>query len=96
MTDVEHSPGMPDTGERREITHFVNAKEAEQVQESKKLVSKTKQRSAKAAHQDRSRKRRNVSLSRKEKPRETEDLCAPFLSTGNTGSKSSAESDSNH
>jgi hypothetical protein len=24
MTDVEHSPGMPDTGERREITHFVN------------------------------------------------------------------------
>jgi hypothetical protein len=73
MTDVEHSPGMPDTGERREITHFVNAKEAEQVQESKKLVSKTKQQSAKTAHENRFRKRRNVSLSSKEKPRKTED-----------------------
>jgi hypothetical protein len=73
MTDVEHSPGLPDTGERREIPHFVNAKEAEQVQESKKLVSKTKQQSAKTAHDNRSRKRRNVSLSSKEKPRETED-----------------------
>jgi hypothetical protein len=37
---------MPDTGET-EISHFVNAKEVEQVQESHKLVSKTKQRSAK-------------------------------------------------
>jgi hypothetical protein len=34
---------MPDTGERREITARVNAKEAETVQESRKLVSKTKQ-----------------------------------------------------
>ncbi len=38
---------MPDTGERREITRRVNAKEAEVVQESKKLASKTKQLSAK-------------------------------------------------
>jgi len=34
---------MPDTGERREITSRVNAKEAETVEKSKKLVSKTKQ-----------------------------------------------------
>jgi len=34
---------MPDTGERREIAQRVNAKEAETVQESKTLVSKTKQ-----------------------------------------------------
>jgi hypothetical protein len=37
---------MPNTGERREITARANAKEAESVQESKNLVSKTKQRSA--------------------------------------------------
>jgi hypothetical protein len=37
---------MPDTGERREITRRVNAKEAETVQESKKLVSRTRQLSA--------------------------------------------------
>jgi hypothetical protein len=34
---------MPDTGERREIASRVNAKEAETVRESQKLVSKTKQ-----------------------------------------------------
>lgn len=34
---------MPNTGERREISKRVNAKEAETVQESKKLVSRTKQ-----------------------------------------------------
>jgi hypothetical protein len=34
---------MPDTGERREIAQRVNAKESETVQESKTLVSKTKQ-----------------------------------------------------
>ena len=73
MTDLKDSQRMPYTGERREIIHFVNAKEAEEVQESKKLVSKTKQRSAKAAHEDLSRKRRDVSSSSKEKPRETED-----------------------
>ena len=37
---------MPDTGERGEIANRVNAKEAEIVQESKKLVSKTRQRLA--------------------------------------------------
>ena len=37
---------MPNTGERREITARVNAKEAETVQQSQKLVSKTKQLSA--------------------------------------------------
>jgi hypothetical protein len=37
---------MPNTGERREITSRVNAKEAEMVQESKKLVSRTRQLSA--------------------------------------------------
>ena len=63
---------MPDTGERREIKRFVNAKEAETVQESKKFVSKTKQRSAKTAQENRSRKRRNVSSSSEEKPREAE------------------------
>ena len=34
---------MPNTGERREITKRVNAKEAEMVQQSKKLVSRTKE-----------------------------------------------------
>jgi hypothetical protein len=33
---------MPDTGERREITRRVNAKEAETVEQSKKLVSRTR------------------------------------------------------
>jgi hypothetical protein len=37
---------MPNTGERREITRRVNAKEAEMVQESKNLVSRTRQLSA--------------------------------------------------
>jgi cob(I)alamin adenosyltransferase len=37
---------MPNTGERREITKRVNAKEAEMIQQSKKLVSKTRQGSA--------------------------------------------------
>ncbi|PYS35868.1 MAG: hypothetical protein DMG14_26025 [Acidobacteria bacterium] len=40
---------MLDTGERREITRFVNAKEAETVQKSTKLVAETKQRSSKTA-----------------------------------------------
>ena len=34
---------MPNTGERREVTGRVNAREAEMVQESKKLVSRTRQ-----------------------------------------------------
>ena len=64
---------MADTGERREITRFVNAKEAETVQESKKLMSKTKQRSAKAVQETRSRKRRSVSPSSAPEVPETED-----------------------
>ena len=32
---------MPNTGERREITKRVNAKEAETVRQSKKLASRT-------------------------------------------------------
>ena len=62
---------MPDTGERREITHFVNAREAEVAQESKKLISKTEQRSAKAALETRSRKGRPFSQNNQEKPHET-------------------------
>ncbi len=34
---------MLNTGERREITKRVNAREAEMVQQSKKLVSRTKE-----------------------------------------------------
>ncbi len=34
---------MPNTGERREITKRVNAKEAEMVQQSKKLVSRARE-----------------------------------------------------
>jgi hypothetical protein len=34
---------MPNTGERREITKRVNAKEAEIVQQSKKLVSRMRE-----------------------------------------------------
>jgi len=34
---------MPNTGERREITKRVNAKEAEMVQQSRKLVSRTRE-----------------------------------------------------
>lgn len=34
---------MPNTGERREITKRVNAKQAETVQQSRKLLSKTRQ-----------------------------------------------------
>lgn len=39
---------MPNTGERREITQRVNAKEAEMIQRSKKLVSKTSEITADA------------------------------------------------
>jgi hypothetical protein len=37
---------MPNTGERREITKRVNAKEAEMVQQSKNLVSRTRESTA--------------------------------------------------
>jgi hypothetical protein len=50
------SLAMPDTGERREITGRVNAKEAEVVQQSKKLASKTRQLSAKMDAKNRERK----------------------------------------
>jgi hypothetical protein len=46
---------MPDTGERREITGRLNAKEAEVVQESKKLASRTKELSAKMDAKNRQR-----------------------------------------
>jgi hypothetical protein len=39
---------MPNTGERREITKRVNAKEAEMVQQSKKLLSRTRESTADA------------------------------------------------
>jgi hypothetical protein len=64
---------MPDTGERREIAHFSNAKEARTVQESKKLISQTKQRSAQDVQQNRSRKRRSALPGAVEKPHEAED-----------------------
>jgi len=51
---------MPNTGERREIKRFTNAKENETVLEAKKLVSKTKQRSTKVAGEELSRERRNA------------------------------------
>ncbi len=37
---------MSNTGERREIMQRVNAKEAEMVQQSKKLVSRTRENTA--------------------------------------------------
>jgi hypothetical protein len=79
---------MPNTGERREITRRVTAKEAETIQQSKKLVSKTKAALRKYGRDDFSAKRRHtgravsqmagcgvtqVSSSNAEEPRETED-----------------------
>ncbi len=63
---------MPDTGERREIKRFVNAKEADTVRESKKLLSKTKQKSAQAIEETKSRGRRKAPANRAKKPGETE------------------------
>ena len=37
---------MPNTSERREITSRVNARQSEQMQESKELITKTKRSSA--------------------------------------------------
>jgi len=51
---------MSNTGERREITARANAKEAETVQESWKLVSKTKQLSARRDEKRRLRKVRKL------------------------------------
>jgi hypothetical protein len=39
---ARHHYNMPNTGERGEITERVNAKEAEVIQQAKKLASKTK------------------------------------------------------
>jgi hypothetical protein len=50
---------MPDTGDRREIKRFVNAKEAETVQEANKAASTAEQQSAKAARENQARKQRN-------------------------------------
>ena len=50
---------MPNTGERREIKRYVNAKENQTVQDAKKLVSKTKQRSEKASEEELTRELRN-------------------------------------
>ena len=55
---------MPNTGERREITKRVNAKEAEMVQQSKKLVSRTREITAdtdakNVARSTRTKKRRS-------------------------------------
>jgi hypothetical protein len=46
MAEMRDHKNMPNTGERREIAARVNAKEAETVQQSQKLVSKTKQLAA--------------------------------------------------
>lgn len=56
---------MPDTGERREITRRVNAREAETVQQSKKLASRTKQLAAKTVAKNRAR----IDESKAEKPK---------------------------
>jgi hypothetical protein len=63
---------MADTGERREITRFANAKETETVQESKKLKSKTKLRFAKAVLEIQSHKKRSVSPRSQDEVPETE------------------------
>jgi hypothetical protein len=57
--NVGDSGHMPNTGERREIKRYTNAKENETVVKAKKLVSKTKQGSAKVAGEEMSRERRN-------------------------------------
>jgi hypothetical protein len=46
MAEMRNDKDMSNTGEKGEITARANAKEAETVQESQKLVSKTKQLSA--------------------------------------------------
>ena len=61
---------MPDTGERRPITRFANAKEAETVHESRNMDSKTKQDTAEAVRENRSRENRHISSGKKAKPAE--------------------------
>lgn len=50
---------MPNTGERREIKRFANAKEDRTVQDAIKLASKTKQRAAKTSKERLTREARN-------------------------------------
>jgi hypothetical protein len=54
---------MPNTGERREITSRVNAREAETIQESKELVAKTKRSSAIADTKNLSRRKQELNNS---------------------------------
>jgi hypothetical protein len=64
---------MADTGERREITKSVNAKETETVQESKKLVSRTKEISA---NKDAKNRARSAATKRRAtKPPQATSLC---------------------
>jgi hypothetical protein len=51
---------MPNTGERREITGRVNAKEAEIIQKSKELVAKTKRFSTIADSKNLARRTREL------------------------------------
>ena len=52
---LSEGENMPDTGERREISKRVNAKEAEVAQESRKLASRTKELTAEADARNRAR-----------------------------------------
>jgi len=49
---------MPNTGERRQIKNYENAKENETVREAKKMVSKVKQNSRKSANEEQVREQR--------------------------------------
>jgi hypothetical protein len=61
---------MPDTGERREIIGRVNAKEAEVVQQSKKLASRTRQLSAKMDAKNRRGNAEAKDGAKKDQPRD--------------------------
>ena len=63
---------MPDTGERREIAQRVNAKEADTVQESKTLVSKTKQLSDNQDLENLRRKSKTTKGRSRQKEKETQ------------------------
>jgi len=60
MAEMRDHKDMPNTGERREITARVNAKEAETVQQSQKLVSKTRQLSRKPGREEPVAKRQST------------------------------------
>ena len=63
---------MPDTGERREIAQCVNAKEAETVQESKTLISKTKQNSDNQDSKNQRRSSKTTNGRSRQKGKETQ------------------------